>query len=66
MCVCIHVRAIVRMYIREHASVCVCVCMGECMCVCVCVRMGECMCVCVCGCNQRHHETSFLQKVLEG
>ena len=35
-------------YPVHYVSLCVCMCVRECVCVCVCVCVRECVCVCVC------------------
>jgi len=46
MCTTEKVRAHERIFRRESAFVCMCVCVRACVCVCVCVF--ACLCVCVC------------------
>ena len=58
VCVCAHIRVVVRVCVCEHMSVRTCICLCVCayvyvcayVCVCMSVRVCMCMCVCVCVC----------------
>ena len=53
MCVCVRVRACMRVCVCVCVRACVCVCVRECMRVCVCV--SACMCACACVCVHLSH-----------
>jgi hypothetical protein len=52
MCICVGLRACMRVYMCVRACVRVCVCVRVCACVPACVRV--CLCVFVCVCTRAH------------